>query len=731
MPKSYVGDRLLEARGNRDIKPFNTSDELFIQGSDGAHDALQKAALMLPEYKTWEIFFAKLCVVEERDPEQNDLLEIGLRLSSTKPSIIPGWVDTKLKSSQIADGWVGAQKVFGSLWHPTNAPAEQKKTSFESSVKTSSKTSALTSAVRTSKYSPLKTPITSKTSTEEKSNLETTNDPAAKKPSPFFKARALKPPKKQKKMGKSTKFKTHLKFSLPISLTNREDYVSVEKEIFRVLHTIWDSILAIDPRNVFLLSWHERDENKFPPIRQASTKPASRFAIEQKYVEEWKIGWYSDSTTIRFRIGHEKEIDHYLGNTRLCTLVEESMGSLVKDKLQSSETVAAVWLAGPIPEESTRELIEETILAANIFTSNHITDFELQILPIRIKKGALQKGAKRVKAIHAVCSMGDSDKVRDIMKRMYPSKPRSEYPEGVQWRAIENTADPEFPVSPRARLIAERMKYKQANFLKSIRVSTYSHIANLHLQLDTFPFQVLSRILYNWRSCNDLDQRLFILVEQEYEDAPVKFSYSASLENEVDSILPVLPLILIGRLGERARQWFLDTHIRGTRGYCFDKPNDRIIPTQNNDMEDLDRNWDQPTEGLEVSAGYDEYSDDIHGGFAIEFGGFEPSETPANTLLNDGTESLETMGIRNKEHDDDHSVWSDAPEENQFVSTESGDTVASTLTSDNSAQLALLAKLLENSKLDQDTRKVLEDSAESIRKISKITQVAGPAMDES
>jgi hypothetical protein len=206
------------------------------------------------------------------------------------------------------------------------------------------------------------------------------------------------------------------------------------------------------------MSWHERDASKIPVIKQGDTPPSNRFGVEQKYVENWAIGWFADSTQIRFRIGHEKDLDKYLSSSKVCNLVEESMGLLYKDKLQTSETVPAVWMGGPIPDEATRELIKETILASSIFKSNGITNLELQVLPVRIKKGTPPKGSKRVKVVHAVCSMEDSDNVPDILKRMYPSKPKKEHPEGVQWRAIENTADPDSPVPPKARMISERMK---------------------------------------------------------------------------------------------------------------------------------------------------------------------------------------------------------------------------------------------------------------------------------
>jgi hypothetical protein len=324
-------------------------------------------------------------------------------------------------------------------------------------------------------------------------------------------------------------------------------------------------------------------------------------------------------------------------------------------------------------------LIEETILDSSIFTSNGITNLELQVLPVRIKKGSLPKGSKRVKAVHAVCSIEDSNKVRDILKRMYPRKPRKEYPEGVQWRAIENTANPDFPVPPRARMIAERMKYKQANFLRGVRKTTYNHISNLHAQLNTSPHQVLARIMYNWRSSKNLDRRLFFLVEQEYDGASVQFSYSADLEDEVDAILPVLPLILVGRLCPSADAWFLPSSTRGSRGYRFDKVNDCVVPLQNNDMADLDLNWEQSTEGY--VAGNNAYDEDLdqdeHGGFSIAFGGFEPNETPDRvSILNDGTESLATIGLWNTDNDD-VSVWSEVQEQqNKYFSTASdGNTI--------------------------------------------------------
>jgi hypothetical protein len=226
--------------------------------------------------------------------------------------------------------------------------------------------------------------------------------PKPKSVADFFKPRSCPQPKQNKKSGKQTKFKTYLKLDLDISVTSKDDYDSVQKEVFRVLHGIWAALISIDSRNTYILSWHERDASKFPVIKQGDTTPSNRFGVEQKYVENWVIGWFADSTQIRFRIGHEKDLGKYLSSSKVCNHVEELMGSLYKDKLQMLETFPAVWMGGPIPDEAKRELIEETILGSSIFTSHGITNLELQVLPVRIKKGSLPKGSKRVKAVHAV-----------------------------------------------------------------------------------------------------------------------------------------------------------------------------------------------------------------------------------------------------------------------------------------------------------------------------------------
>jgi hypothetical protein len=154
-------------------------------------------------------------------------------------------------------------------------------------------------------------------------------------------------------------------------------------------------------------------------------------------------------------------------------------------------------------------------------------------------------------------------------------------------------------------------------------------------------------------------------------------------------------------------------------------------------MAELDLNWGQSTEGY--VAGDNAYDEDLdqdeQGGFSIACDSFEPNETPNRvSILNDGTESLATIGLRNT-NNDDVLVWSEVQEQqDKYVSTASdGDTIDSTLTSDAATQLSLIHSLLANSNLDAAAKKVLEESAHTIctQAITDAVDVDGHAMDET
>jgi hypothetical protein len=113
---------------------------------------------------------------------------------------------------------------------------------------------------------------------------------------------------------------------------------------------------------------------------------------------------------------------------------------------------------------------------------------------------------------------------------MYPSKHRKDYPGGVQWRFVTNVADPFFPRTPKSMKKAERLRAKQEQLQKDIYSVGTPHIRNLYYSLPIAPYATLAQVIMNWRSAREPDKRLFLHVEQTYEQTEIFFHYSNDTE---------------------------------------------------------------------------------------------------------------------------------------------------------------------------------------------------------
>ena len=157
---------------------------------------------------------------------------------------------------------------------------------------------------------------------------------------------------------------------------------------------------------------------------------------------------------------------------------------------------------------------------------------------------------------------------RKELKKIYTSIPRQHYPEGIQWRAIENIADRDFTATEQSAIVAERMKYKQNAFLQDLCTTEYRHLHNVNAKIETEPYLPLSQILMSLKSYKDPTKGLFVMVQQQYDDEPVTFSYMAEVSQEVADILPILPLLLAGRLGLTVSRYFRSSYTIGTESYA-------------------------------------------------------------------------------------------------------------------------------------------------------------------
>ena len=95
--------------------------------------------------------------------------------------------------------------------------------------------------------------------------------------------------------------------------------------------------------NTFVISWHSKIEETVRPLRSIYlVKVMSRKLINDKYIESLKMGWYASNIFIRFRVGHKQTIETLLDDPNINYIVEYSDVELIKDKIQSTDTVMVV-----------------------------------------------------------------------------------------------------------------------------------------------------------------------------------------------------------------------------------------------------------------------------------------------------------------------------------------------------------------------------------------------------
>ena len=80
------------------------------------------------------------------------------------------------------------------------------------------------------------------------------------------------------------------------------------------------------------------------------------------------------------------------------------------------------------------------------------------------------------------------------------------------------------------------------------------------------------------KSHSDPTKGLFVVIQQEYDDETVTFLYITEVNQEVLAILPILPLLLEGRLGMNVSQYFRSSYTIGTEGYKWDNTLDKVAP---------------------------------------------------------------------------------------------------------------------------------------------------------
>lgn len=595
-------------------------ETLYAEGDDGAHDTCRKIKNHFlqsgHQQQHWKKLFLEISTKKDLNKMENTAIRLAMRLAKTDPKILDGWQGDLLVENDITAAWSGAYHLFGGVWN--------------SGVKFDTKTA---SVLKQPKYQPNPTP----TNTSEVNLAEPAKPPEVKRTAynPYYVVKqAPRAPK-----GKSPKTLwtqvTYLKLKTS-SYWNKQ--ISTYPEALTNVLTEWASVVdllcSIDPKCTAVLAWSDRDFGR-APLKQKSTKPLTKEGVGNVYTDEFFLSSRQGGQFFRFRLGHTKPIEFYLESSKMENgLTEDS--ALYVDKIQDSHVSIAGWGAGSVVGRGTLEDTKEMLKNHPLFTSNQIKYIEVRVQQVRLKNGRWIKGEARPLAVHFFVRSRDTAKARKVLNAIYPSMPRKEYPGGVQWRFVTNVADPYFPKTPKSMKKAERLRAKQEQFNREIDSVSTQNIKNLYHCLSVAPFVTLAQVLMNWRSAKDPDQRLYLHVEQTYEET--KLFYHSSVADEASHLAPFLPIILEQEYGPRAWNWFEDRAKDYLGGYIYDLDQHKIIMKDEDINEDVDKHWDQSMGTADLDFNDEEDEDN---GLVIDIGLIVIDATDRQRILDD--ESIASM----------------------------------------------------------------------------------------
>ena len=106
---------------------------------------------------------------------------------------------------------------------------------------------------------------------------------------------------------------------------------------------------------------------------------------------------------------------------------------------------------------------------------------KVELLKTRIilNHGKQTKGDNKISTIHIVVLEDKTSQTRKSLKTIFPSIPRQNYPEDIQWRAIKNTAGRDFTITEQSTIVVERMRFKHNTFLQDLCTTDYRHLQKM------------------------------------------------------------------------------------------------------------------------------------------------------------------------------------------------------------------------------------------------------------
>jgi hypothetical protein len=227
------------------------------------------------------------------------------------------------------------------------------------------------------------------------------------------------------------------------------------------------------------------------------------------------------------------------------------------DHIQETERSVIGFLVGSNPEAANLEDMRDS-------HENHSVLFGLNILceerSINLASAMLKIPFKlQTKAIHILVGSKQAIDARDRYNRVFGSRNKGGFPQGLQMRFVPDIADARFPATPNTRMKAVKMMSKQRAFLDNTKVIRTSTIAGVHSVVKKIGFS-LCQVLMAIKSKDDPDMGLFISIDE--QDADGSYTTVFTVHNdryeEASGLIPLFCIIYAAKFGDAAWEWFTE-----------------------------------------------------------------------------------------------------------------------------------------------------------------------------
>lgn len=538
-----------------------------------------------------------------RTAEDTEMTNFFVKLAHTPPEHIPGWNATtsELWHNQFSVVWVAIHQILGVTW-TDNATWDTDSTTTVSMA-------------------------TKKKYQRSKKRQNTREGPPVT--NIHYVQRDNMNSKKHKLDDEwDRKYLTYFKIRLPPV----DDIDSTQEEISRAadfndaMSIFWssDEQAIIHPWLTYVKDKPLEHNSDLHNTRDFVNTYTARF-----YVTEGKGGSY-----LRFKVGHNCDLDDIMRSDAVTNLRKNKSIYILVDKIQAQRVKLAGWWAGSINSRSGIDDLESTLKMQPLAQQNNIKNIEIRIGQVNNSdKFEFLPPEQRVFAMHIYTDFESTAALRTLLMQLYPAKPRKDYPMGRQMRFVPNIADTRFMHPPGSREKADQLKRKQALFLKSLQKTTTSEIVKLYRPLHTKPYPSLLQVLTSWKSPQYEHERLFVAVEETYQE--VAFYYLEKNKDTAEAIVPLLGIVLEEEYGPETWDWFSkNARMTGTQ-YTYHKDVKLIKPKQ---VEQVDEEWD-------LGIPDEEGQDTINLDFQIDIGTIELNHRTTNVL---DDQSIGTLGMRSQ-----------------------------------------------------------------------------------